>query len=37
MVILLLLLPLAVVGFLDDRHNLPVSLRYAVQLGSASC
>ena len=36
MVILpLLLLPLAVVGFLDDRHNLPVSLRYAVQLGSA--
>jgi UDP-N-acetylmuramyl pentapeptide phosphotransferase/UDP-N-acetylglucosamine-1-phosphate transferase len=27
------LIPLAIVGFLDDRHNLPASLRYAVQLG----
>ncbi|WP_242036139.1 glycosyl transferase [Cyanobium sp. FACHB-13342] len=31
----LLALPLAVVGFLDDRHNLPASLRYGVQLATA--
>ena len=31
----LLALPLALVGFLDDRHNLPASLRYGVQLGAA--
>lgn len=31
----LLALPLAVVGFLDDRHNLPASLRYSVQLATA--
>jgi Fuc2NAc and GlcNAc transferase len=31
----LLALPLAVVGFLDDRHNLPVSWRYGVQLATA--
>ena len=28
----LLAAPLAVVGLLDDRHNLPASLRYGVQL-----
>ncbi len=28
-------LPLAVVGFLDDRHNLPAGLRYGVQLATA--
>ena len=28
-------LPLALVGFLDDRHNLPASLRYGVQLATA--
>ena len=28
-------LPLAVVGLLDDRHNLPVSWRYGVQLATA--
>ncbi len=28
-------LPLAVVGFLDDRHNLPASWRYGVQLATA--
>jgi Fuc2NAc and GlcNAc transferase len=28
-------LPLAVVGFLDDRNNLPASLRYGVQLATA--
>ncbi|WP_341900418.1 glycosyl transferase [Synechococcus sp. UW140] len=28
----LLCLPLALVGFLDDRHNLPAGLRYGVQL-----
>ena len=26
----LIALPLAIVGFLDDRHNLPASLRYGV-------
>jgi len=31
----LLALPLALVGFFDDRHNLPVSWRYGVQLGTA--
>jgi Fuc2NAc and GlcNAc transferase len=31
----LLALPLALLGFLDDRHNLPVSWRYGVQLGTA--
>ncbi|MCP9823665.1 glycosyltransferase family 4 protein [Cyanobium sp. L1E-Cus] len=28
-------LPLAVVGFLDDRHNLPAGLRYGAQLATA--
>ncbi|CAE06975.1 MraY family glycosyltransferase [Parasynechococcus marenigrum] len=28
-------LPLACVGFLDDRHNLPASWRYGVQLATA--
>ena len=28
-------LPLALVGFLDDRHNLPAGLRYGVQLATA--
>jgi UDP-N-acetylmuramyl pentapeptide phosphotransferase/UDP-N-acetylglucosamine-1-phosphate transferase len=31
----LLAAPLAVVGLLDDRHNLPVSKRYSVQLFTA--
>jgi len=31
----LLALPLALVGFLDDRQNLPASWRYGVQLGTA--
>ena len=31
----LLALPLSVVGFLDDRHNLSAGLRYGVQLVSA--
>ena len=31
----LLVLPLAVVGFLDDLHNLPVGLRYGAQLATA--
>lgn len=31
----LLALPLAVVGFLDDRDNLPASWRYGVQLATA--
>ncbi len=31
----LLPLPLAVVGLLDDRHNLPASWRYGVQLATA--
>jgi Fuc2NAc and GlcNAc transferase len=31
----LLTLPLAVVGFLDDRHNLSAGLRYGVQLVTA--
>jgi len=30
-----LCLPLALVGFLDDRHNLPASLRYGVQVATA--
>jgi Fuc2NAc and GlcNAc transferase len=30
----LLALPLALVGFLDDRHNLPASWRYVVQLAT---
>ncbi len=33
--LLLLALPLAVVGFLDDRHNLSAGLRYGVQLATA--
>jgi Fuc2NAc and GlcNAc transferase len=32
----LILAPLAVVGLLDDRHNLPASWRYGVQLLTAS-
>jgi len=31
----LLALPLGLVGFLDDRHNLPASWRYGVQLATA--
>jgi Fuc2NAc and GlcNAc transferase len=31
----LMALPLALVGILDDRHNLPASWRYAVQLATA--
>jgi len=31
----LLALPLALVGFLDDRHNLPASWRYGIQLATA--
>jgi len=31
----LLALPLALVGFLDDRHNLPATWRYGVQLATA--
>ncbi len=31
----LILIPLAVIGFLDDRYNLPSSLRYTVQLSAA--
>jgi Fuc2NAc and GlcNAc transferase len=31
----LIALPLACIGFLDDRHNLPASWRYAVQLATA--
>lgn len=31
----LALLPLALVGFLDDRHNLPAGVRYGVQLATA--
>ena len=31
----LLTLPMALVGLLDDRHNLPASLRYGVQLATA--
>ncbi|TCD57619.1 glycosyl transferase [Synechococcus sp. BS56D] len=31
----LLALPLALVGFLDDRHNLPAGWRYGVQLATA--
>jgi Fuc2NAc and GlcNAc transferase len=31
----LIALPLAVVGFLDDRHNLPASWRYGAQLATA--
>jgi len=30
-----LALPLALVGYLDDRHNLPASWRYSVQLATA--
>lgn len=30
-----LCLPLALVGFLDDRHNLPAALRYGVQVATA--
>ena len=33
-IIPLLALPVAVVGLFDDRHNLPVSLRYTVHLSS---
>ena len=31
----LLALPLAAIGFLDDRHNLPANWRYGVQLATA--
>ena len=31
----LLMLPLALVGFLDDRYRLPAAWRYAIQLSSA--
>jgi Fuc2NAc and GlcNAc transferase len=31
----LIALPLAVVGFLDDRHNLPARWRYEIQLATA--
>lgn len=31
----LLCLPLALVGFLDDRHNQPAALRYGVQVATA--
>ena len=31
----LLALPLALVGFLDDRHNLPATWRYGAQLATA--
>ncbi|MEI6828809.1 MAG: glycosyltransferase family 4 protein [Synechococcaceae cyanobacterium ELA445] len=31
----LLCLPLALVGFLDDRHNLPAALRYGVQMATS--
>jgi Fuc2NAc and GlcNAc transferase len=34
-VLLLATFPLAVVGFLDDRHNLPPGCRYGVQLFTA--
>ncbi len=34
-VVPLLALPLALVGLLDDRHNLPASWRYGVQLATA--
>ena len=30
-----LCLPLALVGFLDDRHNLPAALRYGIQVFTA--
>lgn len=30
-----LCLPLALVGFLDDRHNLPAALRYGIQVVTA--
>ncbi len=30
-----ILTPLAIIGFLDDRHNLPSSIRYLVQLTAA--
>jgi Fuc2NAc and GlcNAc transferase len=30
-----LCLPLALVGFVDDRHNLPAALRYGVQVATA--
>ena len=32
----LLCLPLAFVGFLDDRYNLPAALRYGVQVATAA-
>ncbi|BFM39368.1 glycosyl transferase, group 4 family protein, putative [Synechocystis sp. LKSZ1] len=31
----LVITPLAIVGFLDDRYNLPSGLRYTIQLASA--
>ena len=31
----LLCMPLALAGFLDDRHNLPAALRYGVQVATA--
>lgn len=30
-----ILTPLAIIGFLDDRHNLPASIRYLIQLAAA--
>ena len=30
-----LCMPLSLVGFLDDRHNLPAALRYGVQIATA--
>jgi len=34
--IALILLPLAIVGFVDDRRNVPAKVRYAVQLGAGT-
>ena len=34
-VLSLIALPLALVGFLDDRHNLPASWRFGAQLATA--
>ncbi len=32
----LILTPLAIIGFLDDKHNIPASIRYLVQLTAAA-
>jgi UDP-N-acetylmuramyl pentapeptide phosphotransferase/UDP-N-acetylglucosamine-1-phosphate transferase len=32
----LILTPLAIIGIIDDRHNLPASIRYLVQLTAAA-